>query len=167
MTLEEFMMEFYREENTHARHTEMQRLEVTKFLLAAAAALLGVMGALKFSIHCVPLALGMMYLGWFGQRMLEVHASRFDDHRKRARAARRFVDHTVGQNELGKIIDKYPIDKSVGRVRHFWESINRALIVFGFLCLCWILMTVVVRSSCRPEGFWKSLQGQIVGCGGQ
>ena len=50
MEQQDLLLELYKDQIAQGRHIEVQRLEVTKFILASAAALLGVMGALKFSI---------------------------------------------------------------------------------------------------------------------
>ena len=135
---EQWMIEAFKEEQTHARHTEMQRLEVTKFILGAVAALLGVMGAVTFSTYSIPLALGGIFLGWFGWRLTEVYVSRFDDHRNRARVLRAEIDSAVG-GKVREILAKHPIDKAQGRVREFWNRLHMAIMIFGVLCLLWIL----------------------------
>jgi len=88
MTADSFLLELYKEEQTHARHTETQRLEVTKFLLVGVGVLLGFMGTLKFSIYCLPFGVVITLLGLIGVRITATYVDRFDDHRKRARALR-------------------------------------------------------------------------------
>jgi uncharacterized protein (DUF2126 family) len=135
---EQWMIEAFKEEQSHARHTETQRLEVTKFILAAIAALLGVMGALKFSVYAAPLAVAVIFLGRLGRRLTEVYVNRFDDHRDRARALRAEIDSAVG-GKVQQILHLHRIDKSQGSVREFWNRLHTAVMIFGVLCLVWIV----------------------------
>jgi hypothetical protein len=135
---EQLMLEVFKDEQSRARHSETQRLEVTKFILAAAAALLGVMGVLKFSIGSIPLAIATIYLGWFGRRFTKIYVSRFDDHTRRARGLRTALDTAAG-GKVQEILEENPIDQSVGSVRDFWNQLHTALMIFGALCLLWIL----------------------------
>jgi hypothetical protein len=60
------LIEFYKEQCEHGRHTESQRQQVSTLLLSITTALIGLMGALKFSPSCLPLALSLILVGVFG-----------------------------------------------------------------------------------------------------
>ena len=144
MNPEQILLELYKEQTAHGRHTETQRLEVTKFILVAVAALLGVIGTMKFSIHCIPLSLAIIYLGTFGRRMTEIYVERFDGHMERARAFRIEIDKLVPQARIQAIISANKVVKSE-RLRDFWIRIHRALIVLGMACLLWNFLAVGAR----------------------
>jgi hypothetical protein len=105
------------------------------------------MGVLKVSIGSIPLAFGVIYLGWFG-RFTKIYVSRFDDHAKRARKLKTEIDAAVG-GKAKAILKEYPIDPSVGSVRDFWNHLHTALMFFGAICLLWILATWGISHLCR------------------
>ena len=92
ITSDQFFLEMFKEEHTHARHTETQRLEVTKFILGAVGVLLALMGALKFSIYSLPFGVVIILLGIVGVMVTATYIKRFDVRRSRARAFRREID---------------------------------------------------------------------------
>jgi C4-dicarboxylate transporter len=142
-----FLLELYKEENTHARHTETQRLEVNKFLLGLASAFVAFMGALKFSIFCLPFGLAIIAIGFVGLAITKTYIQRFDDHRERARALRTEIDsETAPKNVAKPIIDNHPMVKQQGtRVRSFWEMINFAVMILGVGCFLCNVPAVTAR----------------------
>ena len=142
-----FLVELYKEENTHARHTETQRLEVNKFLLGLASAFVAFMGALKFSIFCLPFGLAIAAVGIMGLSITRTYVQRFDDHRKRARSFRAAIDNQTTPAGLAKtIIDDHPMVKDKGaRLRTFWGAINLAIVVLGVVCFLCNLLAIAAR----------------------
>jgi hypothetical protein len=145
MTTDSFLLELFKEEHTHARHTETQRLEVTKFLLVGAGVLFGFMGTLKFSIYCLPFGVVIILLGLTGVAITSTYVDRFDDHRGRARALRMAIDCTVSPSGLAKkIYDENRIRKKP-RVRDFWIRINYGVVIMGAICLVCNVLAVAAR----------------------
>jgi fatty acid desaturase len=145
MNADQFLVELYKEEQTHARHTEVQRLEVTKFILVAVGVLIGLMASLKFSIYCIPFGVLIVALGFIGNTVTSTFVKRFDDHRNRARAFRREIDKLVspaGKAEL--VLGENRMDKT-DRLRSFWERINRGIMLVGAVCLLCNLLAVWTR----------------------
>ena len=165
MTTEDFLLELYKEEQTHARHTETQRLEVTKFILVAVGVLLGFMGTLKFSIYCLPFGVDIILLGLVGIAATSTYVSRFDDHRDRARAFRSEIDERVDPpGRAQQVLHKHPIGKlKEGRVRTFWRNINYGITVLGAICLLCNLIAVAarVKSDLRPDTVTQKLSRQL------
>lgn len=156
----DLMMDVYREQTTQGRHIEGQRLEVTKFILASAAALLGVMGALKFSIHCLPLAVALVYLGVFGRRLTAIYVARFEGHMDRARAIRQEIDTNLQQGMLQVILDAHPVVKAE-RVRTFWTRIHRAIVIFGMICVTWTIAAVSARALVQTGPIHRRILDQL------
>ena len=156
-----FLLELYKEENTHARHTETQRLEVNKFLLGLASAFVAFMGALKFSIFCLPFGVAIVAIGLIGMSITKTYVQRFDDHRKRARAFRAAIDNqTTPAGTAKSIIDNHPMVKEEGvRVRAFWERINLAIMLLGVVCLVCNLLAVAARVNSDDHS--KSIQERL------
>ncbi len=128
---QQLLVEIFKEENTHARHTETQRLEVTKFILVAGAALFGAMATLQFDrAKCRPLAYALIFLGFTALMLTIVYGMRFDDHRTRARAMRDALATSILSKESKDILP--PIDKSLS-VRAFWLALDVAIILFGVI----------------------------------
>ena len=118
-----------------------------KFILVAVGVLLGLMGALKFSIYCMPCGPVVILLGVVGLALTSTYVERFDDHRKRARAFRAQIDQMLtppGQAEL--ILDQHPIAKEA-RVPTFWTKIYCGVIVLGIVCLLCNLIALWGRMS--------------------
>jgi hypothetical protein len=145
MNAEEFLLELYKEEQTHARHTEVQRLEVTKFILVAVGVLVGFMATLKFSIYCLPFGLLTIALGFIGLKVTATYVQRFDDHRSRARAFRSEIDQiVVPAHKAHQILKDHVLDKT-DRLRTFWQALNKGVIVLGAICLVCNLLAVAAR----------------------
>ena len=145
MTTDSFLLELYKEEQTHARHTETQRLEVTKFLLVGVGVLLGFMGTLKFSIYYLPFGVVIILLGWIGVAITARYVDRFDDHRQRARALRKKIDQMVSPSGCAKnVLDANKIRKEE-RIRDFWTRINYGVAVLGTVCLICNILAVAAR----------------------
>lgn len=162
MTADQFLLELYKEEQTHARHTETQRLEVTKFLLLIVGALVGFMGTLKFSIYCLPFGILIVSLGFIGRTVTSTYIKRFDDHRTRARAFRTRIDEMVTPAGIARpILKEHPMTKpNNDRVRTFWIKINNGVIVLGFVCLLCNLSAVMVRARANTSG--RSMGTRII-----
>ena len=151
VTTDNFLLELFKEEQTHARHTETQRLEVTKFLLVAVGALLGLMGTLKFSIYCLPFGAVIMLLGLIGLTITSTYVDRFDDHRQRARAFRHEIDQMVSPPGVARrVLDHHKIRKEE-RVRAFWTKINFGVVTLGALCVACNLLAVAARVRADPS----------------
>jgi len=121
MTTDQFLLELYKEEQTYSRHTEVQRLEVTKFILVAVGVLIGFMGTLKFSIYCLPFGMLIIGLGFIGLTVTSTYVKRFDDHRNRARAFRSAIDNLVTPTgKAESVLNANRMDKT-DRLRFFWE----------------------------------------------
>jgi hypothetical protein len=147
MTADQFLIELYKEEQTHARHTEVQRLEVTKFILVAVGVLIGFMATLKFSIYCLPFGALILALGFIGRTVTSTLVQRFDDHRKRARAFRDEVDQLVTPpGKAAPVLSSNRLHKT-DRLRSFWERINRGVIVLGAICLLCNLLAIWARAN--------------------
>jgi hypothetical protein len=150
VTADEFLLELYKEEQTHARHTEVQRLEVTKFILVAVGVLVGFMATLKFSIYCLPFGLLTVALGFIGLKVTSTYVQRFDDHRNRARAFRSEIDEMVlPAHRAHQILKDHVLDKS-DRLRMFWQKLNKGVIVLGIVCLLCNLLAIAARGYRDP-----------------
>jgi hypothetical protein len=160
MTREDIFFEMYKEQITHVRHTEVQRLEVTKFLVGLAAALVGVMGALKFSIHCLPLCATLVYCGFLGRRLTGTYVHRLDGHTNRAREFRRLLDSEASKGEVEKILSSNPVVRS-SRLRSFWLRVNTAIIILGVLCSCWNLGAIGTRLHNQSGSTLEKLENQL------
>jgi hypothetical protein len=163
ITADQFLLELYKEEQTHARHTEVQRLEVTKFILVAVGVLIGFMATLKLSIYCLPFEVLILALGFIGLTVTSTYVTRFDDNRKRARAFRSEIDQFVvpaGKAEL--VLSGNRLDKTE-RLRSFWERINRGVIVLGAICLLCNLLAVGARINVdhHPISFRDKIINQL------
>jgi hypothetical protein len=154
MDSEQFLLEIYKEENAHARHTEVQRLEVTKFLLVLAGAFVALMGALKFSIYCLPFGVLIIFLGMIGAKITDTYVTRFDDHRRRARAMRAQIDSmTKPPNVAMPIVIAHPISTPPNsRVRSFWTQISYSMMALGIVCVACNLCAVYARAAGGPLG---------------
>lgn len=157
---DQFLLEVYKDQIAQGRHLEMQRLEVTKFILAAVAALLALAGTLKFSIHCLPICLAIMWLGRFGAAMTRTFVERFDGHMNRARAARRQLDQRVAGGAIQCLLDDNPVVKSE-RIREFWIKLHCHVVVVGFLALLWNLAAIASRLALASGNFCHRLLGQL------
>lgn len=151
MTTDEFLLELFKEEQTHARHTETQRLEVTKFILVTAGVLVAFMGSLKFSVYCLPFGPLIMLLGVVGLAVTSTYVERFDAHRARARAFRAKIDEMLNPTGYAKdILKDHPVVKEE-RVRSFWEKINHGVIALGAVCLFCNLIAIWARATTDPS----------------
>jgi hypothetical protein len=163
ITADQFLLELYKEEQTHARHTEVQRLEVTKFILVAVGVLIGFMGTLKFSIYCLPFGALIIGLGFIGLTVTSTYVQRFDDHRKRARAFRSEIDKLVTPADKAEsVLSANRMDKT-DRLRSFWEKINRGVIALGAICLLCNLLAVWTRVNAdhSPASSFQKLLSQL------
>lgn len=164
MTAEQFLLELYKEEQTHARHTETQRLEVTKFILVVVGVLVGFMGTLRFSIYCLPFGILIIALGFIGLTVTSTYVQRFDDHRKRARAFRSEIDKMVTPaGKAEEVLSLHRIDKNE-RLRTFWERINRGVITLGAICLLCNLLAVWARVNAddSPASYVQKIFHQLM-----
>ncbi len=163
MTADQFLIELYKEEQTHARHTEVQRLEVTKFILVAVGVLVGFMATLKFSIYCLPFGALILALGFIGRTVTSTLVQRFDDHRTRARAFRHQIDQLVTPpGKAESVLSSNRLDKTE-RLRSFWERINRGVIVLGAICLFCNLLAIWARVNAdhHPTSFIEKILNQL------
>ena len=162
MTADDFLLEIMKEENTHARHTETQRLEVTKFLLTGVGILIAFMGTLKFSIYCLPFGFLIIALGYIGKTINETYVRRFDDHRTRARACRAQIDKlTAPPNLTMPIIRANPMTKTnSARVRTFWGRINNGVMVIGASCVLCNLLNILAKA--QADGTCLSFAAKIL-----
>jgi hypothetical protein len=164
MSIESTALDLYKEQTVQGRHLESQRLEVTKFVLTAAAALLSVMGALKFSIHTAPLAAAMMLLGVLGRRVTKVLVERFDRHMKRARAFRALVDGQLG-NVIAPVVSSTPLVGPSGggrqRIRDFWIDAHTVVIWIGIVSLVLVVGASYARGKHQIGSPWKKLLDQV------
>lgn len=156
MTKDQLLLELYKEQTSQGRHTETQRQQVTQLIIGVTTALLGVMAALKFSVHCLPLAVAMIYLGGFGRRFTSTYIERFDGHMGRARVLRKAVDQEVASGLVQSLFDGNPVTKT-GRVRNYWLGLHRAIQILGFVCLALNLLSVGTRIA-----YWKTPADGIV-----
>jgi C4-dicarboxylate transporter len=149
MDAETLLLEVMKEENTHARHTESQRLEVTKFLLTGVGILIAFMGTLKFSIYCLPFGFLIVALGYIGKTINHTYVTRFDDHRTRARACRAQMDAlAVPANLTIPLIRANPMTKTnSARVRTFWSQINNGVIIIGLICILCNAVSVIIKAA--------------------
>jgi TM2 domain-containing membrane protein YozV len=164
MTTDSFLLELYKEEQTHARHTETQRLEVTKFLLTGVGVLLGFMGALKFSIYCLPFGVDIILLGLIGVAITATYVDRFDDHRKRARALRAEIDQMVTPPGFAKSVFAVNKIRKAERVRDFWTRINYGVVILGVICLVCNILVVAARmrpDTVSPKGTFEKVLHQL------
>jgi hypothetical protein len=153
MTSDQFLLELYKEEQAQSRHAETQRLEVTKFILVAVGVLVGVMATLRFSLYCVPIGIAVMLLGHLGRSVVKIYVSRFDDHRKRARAFRSAIDNMISPARTAQpILDQHPVDKSE-RVRDFWLNVNSGVFWLGLVLL--VLNVSAVGARARLAVGWR------------
>jgi hypothetical protein len=140
----EFMVELYKEQIAQGRHTESQRLEVTKFLAAGVAALASVMGGLKFSVYTIPISVAIIYLGFFGRRFTAIYVNRFEIHMKRARAFRKEADDLLADGRAAPVLEENKFDADY-LLSSPWATMHNAIIVFGFLLLFLSLAATVAR----------------------
>jgi len=166
MEQQDLLLELYKDQIAQGRHIEVQRLEVTKFILASAAALLGVMGALKFSIQCLPLCFAVIYLGSFGRHLTATYVERFNGHMKRARALRVSLDSMVAQGKVQAILDANAVVK-IERVWAFWMKIHGSLIVLGIFTVLWTIGTVTAEASSQSGSIWERLIHQLAFANGK
>jgi hypothetical protein len=157
---QQLLLETYKDQIAQGRHLETQRLEVTKFILVAVAALLGLAGSLKFSIHCLPICLAIIYLGIFGKQLTKTYVERFDGHMGRARALRNNLDTTVASGLIQTIYDSSQVVKTE-RIRSFWIKIHNGILVVGILALIWNLGTIVARTTFQTGSIPHRLVAQL------
>jgi hypothetical protein len=160
MTKDQLFLELYKEQTTHARHTEQQRQQMTQLILATGAALLGAMAALRFSIYCLPLAAAMIRLGSFGSGFTRTYSDRLDGHTSRARELRKAADSEVAAGAAQRIFDENPVVKS-DRIRTYWYGLNRAIQFLGIVCLALNLVAVVIRVE-NWRSPWPALREQLL-----
>jgi hypothetical protein len=113
---------------------------------------LGIVGALKFSIYCLPLVLAILYLGHLERKVTLIYVERFDGHMARARALRRELDKLAASGSIQTILSNNPLVKSE-RIRDFWNRIGCAITVLGVLCLVGNICAVGARAQ-KQSGPW-------------
>src|SRR5881296_1940709 len=90
------LLEFYKEQCSHGRHTEAQREAVSRLLLTAAAALFAVMGTLNFSILSAPVALLFFALGILGRRFMRIYEEKWKEAEYRRNHYRTEIERVGG-----------------------------------------------------------------------
>src|SRR5581483_168764 len=86
------LMELYKENTAHGRHTETQRQLVTTFLVTFVGGILALLGTRSFDVYLLPLALFIIPVGSFGKSMIEKLKERFEYHMAMARAFRTEIE---------------------------------------------------------------------------
>jgi hypothetical protein len=152
------LLEFYKEQCSHGRHIESQRQAACTLLLTAGGALIALMGTLKFSIHCAPIACLLFALGWFGKRFVQVYELKWEESSERRNYYREAIETVTG-------ISNPQVARAPGTLRKFWRGTFDGLIFTGVLCLLIVIAVVWVRGS-NSKGPWLERIKQQVSVGG-
>jgi hypothetical protein len=154
------MLEFYKEQCVHGRHIEAQRHAVAAMFLGAAGILLSVVGALRFSLQSLPLALCIVGLGIFAKRFIARYAEKWDDLKRRRRQYREAIQGPLG------IAGAERADDGKRGIRDYWRHTFTAVIVAGAICLALTATIAWVRTRpCGPGADGVALLEQLAGCG--
>jgi hypothetical protein len=86
------LIELYKENTAHGRHTESQRQLVTTILVTFVGAILGLLGTRSFDIYLLPLAVFIIPVGVFGKAIVAKLKERFEYHMAMAKAFRTEIE---------------------------------------------------------------------------
>jgi len=134
------LIELYKEQCSHGRHTEAQRQAAGTLLLTAGGALIALMGALQFSIHCAPIAGLLLGLGVFGKRFMGVFEKKWEETSGRRDFYRTEIERITGTPTPN-------VTSSKGLLRAFWKRTFDAVVITGIVCLLLVGTVVSVRST--------------------
>ena len=155
------LIEFYKEQCTHGRHTETQRQAAGALLLAAAGGLIAIMGTLRFSIHCFPLAFLVVGLGIFGWLFMRVFEDKWTGTEERRNHYRKDVER------IAEILPP-EVAGSSHSLRRFWRGTFHAVTVTGIVCLFIVSSVAWVRYIREPSrSFPEAILKQIATAGNE
>ena len=143
----ETLIEFYKEHCSHGRHTETQRQAAGTLLMTIGGALIALMGALQFSIHCLPLAFLLIGVGIFGRRFMQVFEIKWKETEDRRNFYR-------GKIQEITTIPTPPVKGSSGTARKFWRNTFNGVTLIGVVCLLIVSVVVAARYT-QQRGTWQ------------
>ena len=129
----------YNEQCAHGRHTETQRSALTTILLSASGVLVALMGTLKFSIHCIPVAFALISTGLLGRRFVDIYEKKWIETGDRRNFYRDEMQRTGG---FGPPKDS---NSTKGQLRKLWRNAFSGVVIFGIACLVLIIALSVMR----------------------
>lgn len=154
------LLEFYKEQCAHGRHTETQRHGVATMFLGAAGILLSVIGALRFSLYSIPLALCVVWLGLFGNRFIFRYGVKWDELSERRNHYRKEIQKVLSIPDA-----KAPSHPGRQTIRSYWQLTFLAIAAVGALCGLLAALAAYQRTlPCPAERESRSLRAQLAGC---
>jgi hypothetical protein len=118
------LIELYNEQCEHGRHIEKQRQEVTNLLLTLSGALIALMGILKLTKYCFPLAGFLILIGVLGWLFMRAFERKWDESGERRNFYRRQIEQLTQ-------IETPPPPQNRKTLRKLWEGISILVIVIG------------------------------------
>ena len=153
-------LEFYKEHCTHGRHTETQRQTVTTFLFAAAGGLVALMGALHFSIQCLPIALLLFSLGVFGSKFVKVYEIKWDETAAKRRLYRQKILSLLEEGDCGSSASA---KTTTVRLRTYWRRAFMGVWIASLVCIVLIVGVFFARYwSDQPHNLCTSFVKQVL-----
>lgn len=134
------LLELYKEQCSHGRHTEGQRHLVSAMFLTAAGVLLTVASTNKFSLEMWPICVSVSTLGLLGLMFSRVYEIKWDETGVRRHYYREQLEDLTGilPIPLGFVprsspLAKAPKKKPFARLRIYWRLTFLFVIVVGLL----------------------------------
>jgi hypothetical protein len=137
------LLELYKEQCTHGRHTESQRHLVTAMFLTASGALLTIVSYNKFETWVWPLAGSVCVLGLIGMGFAHVFEIKWEESGLRRNHYRKQVESLTGIDTYDpdeKPPKKKPSKHRFARHRYFWRLTFVFVISAGAVAV-WLSLT--------------------------
>lgn len=131
----------YNEQCAHGRHTETQRATLTTILLSAAGVLVGLIGTLKFSIHCIPVTFALISTGLLGRRFVEIYEQKWEETSDRRNFYRGEME-TIGRFGTPTVVP----NSSKKQLRRLWRHAFSGVVIFGIACLVLTIALSMMRT---------------------
>lgn len=130
------LVELYKEQCAQGRHAEAQRHTVSAMMFTLCAALIAVMGTMKFELSAAPLAVCVIALGLYARRFVSAFEAKWDQLSRRQKYYREQMQALAGVDPVPEAVDKAAIGRDgKPRLRRYWRRSFDGLAVIGLLCL--------------------------------
>ena len=117
------IVELYKEQCAHGRHTETQRHAASSMFLTAAGALIAVIGAMKFTWQAAPLAVCVVFLGVYAHRFIGVYERKWDELSYRRNHYRELMQSETGLIPIDPAVDPAANNKNLPKLRTDRKSV--------------------------------------------
>jgi len=132
------LVELYKEQCDHGRHTESQRQEATNLLILLTTALLALMGVLHFSKYpSLLFSMLIILFGLLGYFFMRAFERKWDESADRRNFYRKHIENLANFDPNNPKphpnIEPPPSPENRKTLRKFWKGVSLSIIVLGVI----------------------------------